>query len=361
MSTTSPPVSVPPRRHLPETIDEMCTRTGPAERWVWHGFLATGSVTLLTSQWKAGKTTLLSVLLARMAAGGTLAGLTVSTGRAVVVSEEAPQHWRPRHERLQIGPHVRILSRPFRGRPTLIEWQQLIDEMASLPDGPPDLFVVDTLASFLPARTENVAACVLDMFEPLQQLLHAGTSVLVLHHPRKGQSAEGQAARGSGALAGQADIVMEMSCPGRAAEADRRRQILGFSRHAETPRGLIIELTADGKDYVSRGDIAIDEFKSGWEVLFGVLDEADRKKTRKEILYLWPDDHPKPDPATLWRWLDRAVVDERVLCAGRGRRNDPFVFWLPGKEEEWANDPFRLPDLPPLDDLFRTTFKRDKP
>jgi hypothetical protein len=338
----------------------MCARTGPAERWVWHGFLASGSVTLLTSQWKAGKTTLLSVLLARMAAGGKLAGLPVSAGRAVVVSEESPQHWRPRHDRLNIGPHVRILSRPFRSRPTLVEWQELIEEMATLPDGPPDLFVVDTLASFLPARTENVAACVLDMFEPLRQLLLAGTSVLMLHHPRKGQSSEGQAARGSGALAGRADIVMEMSCLGRAAEPDRRRKILGFSRQAETPRGLLIELTADGADYVNRGDIAIDEFKSGWDVLFGVLDEAETKMTRKEILQLWPDDHPKPEPVTLWRWLDRAVADGHVLCAGRGRRNDPFVFWLPVKEEEWEKDPYRLPDLPPLPELFRTTFKRDK-
>ena len=31
--------------------------------WLWHGYLAAGQVTLLTSQWKAGKTTLLSVLL----------------------------------------------------------------------------------------------------------------------------------------------------------------------------------------------------------------------------------------------------------------------------------------------------------
>jgi AAA domain len=32
--------------------------------WLWHGYLAAGNVTLLTSQWKSGKTTLLAVLLA---------------------------------------------------------------------------------------------------------------------------------------------------------------------------------------------------------------------------------------------------------------------------------------------------------
>jgi AAA domain len=36
--------------------------------WLWHGFLGPGKVTLLTSQWKSGKTTLVSLLLARMGA-----------------------------------------------------------------------------------------------------------------------------------------------------------------------------------------------------------------------------------------------------------------------------------------------------
>jgi hypothetical protein len=42
--------------------------------WLWLGFVARGGVTLLTSQWKAGKTTLLSLLLARLKPGGSLAG-----------------------------------------------------------------------------------------------------------------------------------------------------------------------------------------------------------------------------------------------------------------------------------------------
>src|SRR5262249_44299884 len=56
--------------------------------WLWHGFVAGGNVTLLTSQWKAGKTTLLSLLLSRRKQGGQLAGLPVKPGKTVVVSEE---------------------------------------------------------------------------------------------------------------------------------------------------------------------------------------------------------------------------------------------------------------------------------
>src|SRR5436305_12911962 len=64
--------------------------------WLWDGFLAPYRTTLLTSQWKTGKTTLVSVLLARRAAGGTLAGRAVKPGRTAVVSEEFHDPWQQR-------------------------------------------------------------------------------------------------------------------------------------------------------------------------------------------------------------------------------------------------------------------------
>jgi hypothetical protein len=84
-----------------------------------------------------------------------------------------------------------------------------------------------------------------------------------------------------------------------------------------------------------------------------VLEDADHKLTRREILKSWPPDYCKPDPATLWKWLDRAVADGRVLREGTGRRNDPFKHWLDGMEDVWKSDPFKLPplDFEP-DDLF---------
>src|SRR5829696_1933911 len=77
--------------------------TSPQVPWLWRGYLAAGNLTLLTSQWKAGKTTLVATLLARLATGGTLAGLPVRAGRAVVVSEEAVDHWQARATGLKFG------------------------------------------------------------------------------------------------------------------------------------------------------------------------------------------------------------------------------------------------------------------
>ena len=57
--------------------------------WLWHGYLATGNVTLLTGPWKCGKTTLLAALLSRLGTGGALVGLPVAAARAVVVTKKA--------------------------------------------------------------------------------------------------------------------------------------------------------------------------------------------------------------------------------------------------------------------------------
>src|SRR5215468_1762642 len=78
----------------------------PQQDWIWHGYLARGSVTLLTSLWKTGKTTLLSVLLGRMRDGGLLAGRAVAACQAAVVTEEPLAMWRVRGQRLPLGRHV---------------------------------------------------------------------------------------------------------------------------------------------------------------------------------------------------------------------------------------------------------------
>ena len=92
----------------------------PEKPWLWHGYLAPGNITLLSSQWKADKTTLASVLLARLKTGGQLAGLTVAAGRAIVVSEESREDWRRRSAYLDWQPTFRAgafvaESKGFRG------------------------------------------------------------------------------------------------------------------------------------------------------------------------------------------------------------------------------------------------------
>jgi len=315
------PAPAPTAGALPLEVwgDDLPRIAAAPTSWLWDGYLAHGNVTLLTSQWKSGgKTTLLSVLLARREAGGQLAGLTVAAGRTVVVSEESPTLWNER-----------------RAKPARAEWLALIDRLAELGNvRGVDLAVIDPLAAFLPGRDECNAATMLESLLPLQRLTARGMAVLLLHHPSKGSPLHGQAARGSGALDGVVDICLEMYHLRRASDADRRRVVYGYSRYERTPKNHIIELTADGTDYRSLGTVADLEYEEVWERLRQIFAGASTKLSQREVAGKLTAAGEEPARQTLWRWLDHAVRRGLLL-----REASPYRYWLPGQEEKWKDDP----------------------
>lgn len=323
-------------------------QAAPRLRWLWQGYLAAGALTLLTSQWKIGKTTLLSILLARMKAGGDLAGLPITAGRAVIISEESSEQWLLRGRRLGLDDHVGWFCRPFRGRPSLQQWQALLDRVAEAADERSvSLAVIDPLAPFFPGKSENDAAAMLDTLAPLQQLAARGLSVLALHHPAKKDQGDGPSGRGSGALLACADILVQMRWYRHVADDDRRRRLLALSRFDETPHEMVIELNADGTDYLSRGSFANEEFAEHWALLEGLLRQADRKLSRDEILAGWPTED-RPDAITLYRRLRRAVEEGLLRQDGLGKSKNPFRYWLPESEERWRKNPVSLILMPEL-------------
>jgi hypothetical protein len=304
--------------------------------WLWPGYLLPGAVTLLTSFWKSGKSTLLAVLLSRLKTGGMLAGIPLRPGRVVVVSEEARELWWERGLSLTLDGHVQWFCRPFRGKPTAEEWLDLLDQIGNMHDQQPlDLLAIDSLANLAPMRSENDSAEMLKALAPLQRLTARGVSVLISHHPRKRPSAPGQAARGSGALTAFVDIILEMDDVARRNPKDRRRRLRAFSRYSATPPTWVIEWTADGADYLGLGPSAEPDFAHGWPVLQTLLENAEGSLTRLDIFRQWPDSSPAPAKLTLWKWLDQLVREGRVLRDGSGSRKEPFKYHLPGMMEKW--------------------------
>ena len=320
----------------------------PKDSWLWRHYLAPGAVTLITSQWKAGKTTLASVLLSRMKTGGAMAGLALSAGAAVVVTEESAGLWQGRDQQLSFGDHIGWFSQPFPAKPRRHEWHAFIDGLVDLHARRPyALLIIDPLASFLPGN-ENDAASMLDALMPLKRLTARGIAVLVLHHPAKGRIRVGQAARGSGALPGYVDILIEMLPYRRASDEDRRRRIYAFSRYPQTPRQLVIEWTEDGTDYLAHGTFAEEDFNCHWQDLRAVFAQAPHWLTRREVRSRWLLEKP-PDTRSLIRWLEEAVKLGLLKKHGLALRNNPLRYWLPEKEEQWRSDclaPLCMPDFP---------------
>jgi hypothetical protein len=340
---------------------EMAAAAGAVGSWLWHGYLAPGAVTLLTGRWKAGKTTLASLLLARMATGGQLAGLALAAGNALVVSEENPGQWLERLPAGESMDHVGWMCRPFQGPVRPAQWQAFLAGLADLHQRDPfALLLIDPLAAFLPGRNENNATCMLEALTPLQRLTCRGVSTLILHHPGKGEPPLGQAARGSSALSASVDILLEMRLCPNPADDDRRRRLHAFSRYRAAPRERIIEWTADGSDYVCAGTFAEDDFARHWETVRAILFKAMGMMTRRDILQQWPNGSP-PHKVTVSRCLNRAVEEGLVFRDGLGRKKDPYRYRLPGWEErwsdpraicemlglEWSEEPPRSPEVPP--------------
>jgi hypothetical protein len=210
------------------------------------------------------------------------------------------------------------------------------------------LLVIDPLAGILPGN-ENNASSMLSALAPLERLTERAVSVLVLHHPRKGDPPVGDAPRGSGALSGFADILIDMRAANHRRASDRRRKLSSLSRFAQTPRQLMIEWSADGADYVGLGTFLDNEFARHWKKILAVFATAPHKLIRADICRRWQHGDP-PVPITLKRWLRKGVSQGLLLRDGAGTRAKPYRYWTPECEVRWREDPLAwmlMPELAP--------------
>ena len=155
--------------------------------------------------------------------------------------------------------------------------------------------------------------------------------------------------RGSGALAGYVDIILEMRAFNPEDANDRRRILHGYSRHEETPKQVVLQWKSDGTDYHMLGDVVTNDYFENWDLVMSVLADSGYKMSRREIRANWPPDHPAPGETALWAWLDRGVAEGQLQREGNGLKGMPFRYWLTGSEKMLTPD---LPPLPPLGDIL---------
>jgi len=294
------------------------------QSWVWHGYLASGHLTLLTGLWKAGKTTLICHLLKTMEFGGDLAG-RVRPGNVLVFSEESDGMWRQRRQSLGLGDHIHLITRPFLGRPSAHDWNAFTAYYASIVKRDRhQLVIIDTFASLSPCDNENDAAKMQSALLPLHRFTESGAAVLLLHHPRKGDGAEFQASRGSGALPGFVDIIMEFRRLNPEQADDRRRVIRAIGRFDQTPPEMVIELTDYG--FITAGTRA--EVRQGDRlgVIGQILKRHPGELNAEGVLTNWPSDIAKPGERAVRTSLEAGFEQGLWQRTGSGMKGDPFAY-----------------------------------
>jgi hypothetical protein len=296
--------------------------------WVWQGYLARGFTTSLTGVWKSGKTTLLSHLLAALERGTPFCRQEVTPGRALVVSEENAGLWVRRRNALGFGEAVDLVARPFRSRPTPHEWKRFMTYLSEyLSEHKVALVAFDSLPNLWPVADENDAAQVITALTPLNALTAAGCAVLLLMHPSKSDQTEGRATRGSGALGGFVDVIVEMRRFDAEHHADTRRVLRAFSRFEETPVEVVVAFKNGA--YTAEGTVTEAKGADRLSVVFDLLRGAGRPLTAEELLFAWPtSEMPRPSLRTLRRDLADAVMRGFLVRTGDGRRENPSSYSL---------------------------------
>jgi len=338
------------------TARELRAQTPPEPPWIWHDYMAAGTVTLLAGSPKAGKSTLAVALVEALAAGERdFLGHRLEGGPVLVVSEEAGLTLR---DKLTDRENVHVLPRDPRredGRMPDVwppAWDVLLDGAAvEARRRGAALVVLDTFGhwSRLGAEAENDAGAVHAAMQPLGRLAaETGAAVLVVLHQRKGGGEHGEAVAGSHRIIAAADVVLELERPADAPAT--MRQLVALGRWPQTPAALVVEYRRTTREWLAVGT-AEDRRDAGRlaarERLVQVLPETGEGMTLDDLAAVLGQDRRK------WSTeLHRLVDDGRVSRSGEGVRGDPYRHLripspdsVPDRGTETDGNASRIPSL----------------
>lgn len=155
----------------------------------------------------------------------------------------------------------------------------------------------------------------------MKRLTKAGAAVVLLHHFRKSAGEHGSAIRGSSALMGKVNVVIEFKLT-EAGKTHPRRKLETFSHFGLTPDNVIIELTENG--YRFDGSASDVQKIDRQEYLKSLLPD-DGKLTDAELRKCWTTDGGvKPGLRTLRYDLEALFKAGEIIRHGSGKKGCPF-------------------------------------
>lgn len=295
--------------------------------FLWEGCLARGHLTLLSALMKSGKSTLLGHLLRALQAGDPFLGLPTRWCSTLIVSEESPAIWHRRREALGLSDQLSVMCRPMLAKPSFADWVEFVAHVANqAAHRGCDLVVFDTVSAVAPWKNENDAAEVMGTITPLTRLTRAGLAVLLVHHIGKAGGTQGRAARGSTALAGAADVLLELRRFRPNSPWDRRRVLTGLGRFDEVPTEVVMELAVDGREYLVTGDGQDDPVRDLIAEIRDVL-PASRPGLTAEEVHGQLRQPGRPKVAAVRSALRGGAEGGSWQSAGAGKPLDPWRFW----------------------------------
>ncbi len=314
------PNSLPPHKGEVENETNFCpvsattllTETSTPMRWVWDRYLPEGTLDLVVSFMKVGKSTLVYALAIAIAQGHPFLGYPTQQGDVLILAVE--EHPRDVQRRLQrFGLRSQDPVHVHRGRldnspGTFKALKRFIT------DNDIKLVILETLPRFWSVEDENDNAAVIRQASPFLELAReTGAVVLLLHHERKSGGEDGRSIRGGSALFGLVDQALMLE---RRQGGEKTHRVLrALGRYEETPPELILALVGN-------------EFRK-----LGTPEDLNRQ-ARAETVWAVLSEFPQAVSAIAQK-VDMTQADtrkvletfgDRVVREGAGKKGSPFTY-----------------------------------
>ena len=187
------------------------------------------------------------------------------------------------------------------------------------------VLVVDTLAQFagIEGDGENQAGRALEAMRPLQAAVADGLAVIVIWHERKRGGSISDSGRGSSAIGGAVDTILNLSRP-QGNQKTTFRVLRGISRLSDVPEQLVIELDASGS-YIKRGTSSAVAEQEAQAAILEALPETDEGALTLEELCKVTG----VKRTTAQQVLEELEPQDFIRRIGAGKKGDPHRFYGP--------------------------------
>jgi hypothetical protein len=296
--------------------------------WFWEGFVCPTVLTLLAGLPKVGKSTLLFGMLRALRDGDAFLGAPTRPTRALLLTEEREVTLAQKRTLLGLDgdDDLHVLMR-WEARDA--GWEEVVAQATvyALAHGL-GVLIIDTLDKWLPLvgeSAENDAGAIVRSLLPLLEAASAGLAVILVTHHRKGEGRHGERVRGSTALTGAADVIVELERARGAFGEEGGRVLSGTSRFQSTPETIALELTEG--TFVAVGSAEEGEARAEQATILAVLRGG--PLTRDEVKdALIAAEGSAMRGETLALRLRQMVASGTVVRSGRGKKGDPYRWTL---------------------------------
>jgi hypothetical protein len=305
------------------SIAEIITQSTEKLEWIIPHFVEPTALTQLAAKIKAGKTSLMMSASRAVLTGSSFLGQPAKRGNVVMVTEQDGSSY---HEALKRAGLLGLEGMSIMQRHDTfgLDWPGIVAAaVAECERVHAVLLTFDTLNQLagLAGDDENSAGKMLEAMRPLQQACGRGWGVWYSVHERKSGGDVADAARGSSATGGVADILMSLRRPdgNHGNQQETIRKISTISRFSETPSELVIDWNALDREYTVLGDSDAVSLDRATAAVMRALPIAETCAKTIKLL--------QEETGETRTTIRRVLKTLETSMIGDGERGNPFRYW----------------------------------